>query len=104
MKSLSGRLILATVMLICFGCAASNISRIEEKWGRPAKIEETGGFIVYYYYFQKGKLVDYYPGDSGGITDSSHTARWRCVEYTLDKDGNIIKKRQYWVQPRLGDK
>jgi len=104
MKSLLCRLILVTVMLICFGCAASNISRVEEKWGPPAKVEEKGDFTVYYYYFQKGKSIGYYPGDSGGLTASTITAGWLCVEITCNKDGTIVKKRQYWVQPRLKNK
>ena len=79
MKSLLGRVILVAFMLICFGCAAStsNISRVEEKWGPPAEVEQKDDSTIYYYYFQS-----------------------KCVEITCDKGGNIIKKRQYWVQPR----
>ena len=101
MKSLSGRLILATVMLICFGCAASNIGRIEEKWGPPAKVEQRGEHTVYYYYFQKGRAIGY---SDSGFSTSSLTAGWQCVEITCDNDGNIIKKRKYWAQPRLENK
>jgi hypothetical protein len=87
------------VMLICLACAASNISRVEEKWGPPARVEQKEDRTIYYYYFQKGKSIGYLPGDSGGITTSSYTAGWLCVEITCDKDGTIIKKRQYWAQP-----
>ena len=92
------------IMFIWLGCAASNITRVEEKWGPPAKVEQKANFTIYYYYFQKGKSIGYYPGESGGITASTYTAGWLCVELTCDKDGNIIKKRKYWVQPRLQNK
>jgi hypothetical protein len=49
MKSLSCGLILATVLLMCLGCATSNINKIQNKWGPPAKTETVGTQTIYYY-------------------------------------------------------
>jgi YD repeat-containing protein len=85
MKSLFGTLTLLTVMLICLGCAASNISRVEDEWGPPAKIVKNDGTETYFWYFETGYF----------------TKAWAIYEFTCDPKGKIISKRSYLQQPKL---
>jgi hypothetical protein len=96
MKSLSCGLILATVLLMCLGCATSNINKIQNKWGPPAKTETVGTQTIYYYYFieESGAIVPI-----GRVWVDNRKGGWMCYEFTCDQDGKIVKKRKYWAQP-----
>jgi hypothetical protein len=89
------------LVLLFFGCATTTISQVEDKWGPPAKVEDRGDTIVYYYYFYKGKGIGYDPGESGGIVWGQVTGGWIVVEIITDRNGKILKKRKYWKQPEI---
>lgn len=91
--------LIGLVLLVLIGCATT-LNRVQDQWGPPAKCEQREEFTICYYYFQKGRSLGYNPGKRGGIAISDWTAGWLCIELTCDKDGNVLKKRQYWVQPR----
>jgi len=88
---------LAVSLLACY----SNISQVRDKWGDPAKVEDRGDTIVYYYYFYQGRGVGYDPGDSGGITLGRVTTGIVVVEIITNREGKILKKRKYWKQPKV---
>jgi hypothetical protein len=75
------RTLVALIMILSFlsGCRASTLSRVEYKWGPPAKIEEGNDSITYYYYYQKkGKVA--------------------VIEFTATPDGKITNKKKYRAQ------
>jgi len=80
-------LILALAVLL-IGCY-TNINRVKDKWGPPAKVEYGKDTIVYYYYFSKGEVR------AGGDWVGGYVV----VEITTDPNGKILKKRKYWKQP-----
>ena len=100
----SGRIvvILIAFMLICFGVAASHISRVQEKWGAPGKIEKIGDKTIIYYCFKKGKASGLAVGGSNvAVKGGDYTAGRLVYEFTTDPTGKIIKERKYWKQPKL---
>jgi len=82
-----------------FGCAHT-LSRTEDKWGPPAKIERFEDRTIYYYYFQKGKGSALAVGRGPVVIRGDSYVGWWTVELTADKTGKIIKKREYWKQPK----
>jgi hypothetical protein len=94
-KSLILVLILAVILLTC----AHTLSQIEEKWGPPAKIEKFEDRTIYYYYFQKGKGSAIAFGRGPVVIRGDSSVGWWVVELTFDKEGNLMKKREYWKQP-----
>ena len=84
----------ATLILITllFGCAELDQARVEQKYGPPAKEEILNDKIRYYYYFTwRRRLPPYEPYET-------------CLDFTFDKDGKLINKREYLVQPDLREK
>ncbi len=82
-----------TVILISLlsGCAEWNQARVEQKYGPPAKKEIVDDKTIYYYYFTGRRSFSYQP----------YTM---CVDITFDKNGKLINKREYYVQPDLENK
>jgi hypothetical protein len=73
--------LVALIMIFAFlsGCRASTLSKVEKKWGPPAKVEEGNDSITYYYYYQKkGNLA--------------------VIEFTATPDGRITNKKKYRTQ------
>ena len=92
-------LIITLVMLFLVGCAGrpgTHINRVTDRWGDPAEVEDRGDTIVYYYYFQKGKVSAL----TGDMTHGYVTGGWVVVEIITDRDGKILKVRKYWKQPK----
>lgn len=83
MKKLMVFLAMVSLLVVVGGCAATNISRVQEKLGPPGDVVQKGDFTVYFYYV-------YY-----GLGFRSYG--WWCTQYNCDKDGKIIKKREYWI-------
>ena len=94
------------IILICLAlffvtaCGPRHISKVEEKWGPPARVVKVDDHSIYYYEFQTwmGGTTGFggsgsYDGQSYGIFGT------QVVEMTVDKDGFITKKREYWKQP-----
>ncbi len=79
-------LILITLLL---GCADLNQAKVEQKYGPPAKTETLDDKITYYYYYTYRSLRPPYD-----------PYVW-CVDFTFDKDGKLINKREYQAQPNL---
>ena len=79
------------LITLLFGCAEWNQTRFEQKYGPPPKKEIVDDKTIYYYYF------------SALSWKSSYMENW-CINLTFDKNGKLIKKREYQVQPDLGDK
>jgi len=98
MKRLTALLLLLLVILS--GCY-THINKVKDKWGPPAKVEDRGDTIVYYYYFYRGKSTGYHPGDRGGIVVGSSTVGVVVAEIITNREGKILKKRKYWKQPEL---
>ena len=93
MKKMPFVLLLSFVILILitllFGCAELSQSKVEQKYGPPAKTEIVGDNITYFYYYTyRARLPPYEP------------YVW-CVDFTFDKDGKLISKREYQAQPNL---
>jgi starvation-inducible outer membrane lipoprotein len=84
---LAWALVLALFLAGCY----THISKVEDKWGPPAKIEHRKDTIVYYYYFYKGE--ERLGGDV--------VAGYVVVEITTNLEGKILKKRKYWKQPQV---
>ena len=81
--------------LFISGCCF-HISKVIDKWGNPARIENQGDTVAYYYYFLESKsnpLDIYYGFDKG--------TAWKVVEIITDRKGKILKKRSYWKQPNV---
>ncbi len=79
------------LIISLFGCAEWNQARVEQKYGPPAKKEIVGDKTVYYYYYSGRSAFNYQP----------YTM---CVDITFDKNGKLINKREYYVQPDLENK
>jgi len=90
-----------TLTLFLIACATTHINQVQNKWGPPAKVEDRGDTIVYYYYFIKGRSTGYHPGSRGGIVFGRSTVGVVAVEIITDRSGNILKKRKYWKQPEV---
>jgi len=71
-----------------WACAPTNISKVEDELGPPRDVVQKGDLTVYYYYKNLGEGV--------------HSYGWKCQEFTFDKDGKIVKKREYWLGNDLG--
>jgi len=74
-------------LLMVVGCI-SNISQVQNKFQHYgmkslSDVIEKGESTIYYFY------VDYGEG--------FHSYGWYCWEYTCDKSGNILKKREFWI-------
>jgi len=82
-------LILITLL---FGCAELNQARVEQKYGPPAKKEIIDDKITYYYYYTYWSLGPPYIA-----------YQW-CMDFTFDKEGRLINKREYRAQPNLQNK
>ena len=77
-KSILVLLIAFTVLILItllFGCAGWNQARVEQKYGPPAKKEIVNDKTTYYYYIY-GRMQ-------------------MCLDFTFDKDGELINKREY---------
>lgn len=88
MKKLLIVLVLVVMGLFMVGCA-HNINSIQDKWGPPAKVERVGDLTTYYYILE----------ERYSMLDVLARTRPYCYEFTFDKDGSLIRKREYWVQP-----
>jgi len=72
--------VLLTIVLGLFGCAHT-ISRVEQRWGPPARVEQQGDYTIYHYSFNK-------VGRRGsGVLN---------VTLTCDNVGRILSKSQTW--------
>ena len=97
MKRLALILLLVLFLARCY----THINKVQNKWGPPAKVEDRGDILVYYYYFHKGQI-------RGSLVDAKRpipteiTAGWLVVEFTTERNGKILNKRKYWKQPDLG--
>ncbi len=95
MKRILSRPLIASLILILiallFGWAEWNQAKVEQKYGPPAKKEMVDDKTVYYYYFT----------GRSGFTYQPYTM---CVDITFDKNGKLINKREYYVQPDLDNK
>jgi hypothetical protein len=80
MKKISSGLLIAWIVLISitllFGCAEWNQARVERKCGPPAKKEIVDDKTIYSYYFSGRRQV--------------------CVDFSFDKDGKLIDKREHY--------
>jgi hypothetical protein len=99
-------ILILSLFLIGCGHTSSSLSRTEEKWGPPAKIENFEDKIIYYYYFNRAKSsakgIAVGGSNVAGIGGSEDAfAGWWVVELTFDREGNLLKKREYWKQPKL---
>ena len=92
-KMLSGLMrafIVLILLTLLFGCATTTVTRVEQKLGPPAKKEIVGDKVIYYYYFSGRRLRPPYERYEN-----------YCYEYTFDKEGKLISKREYYAQPKL---
>jgi hypothetical protein len=70
-------------LLVVVGCAPTNISRVQNKLGPPGDVVKKGDLTTYFYYTYYGEGFCPYG--------------WWCQQFTCNKDGNITKKREYWI-------
>lgn len=75
-------------MVILGGCSYTHISEVQNKFekGDMRAISESlqkRDSTIYYYYVYYG--------------EGFHQYGWYCWEYTCDKRGYILKKREYWI-------
>jgi len=92
------RIIFILVALFFLSACYHNISQVMNKWGPPAKIEQTNGKVVYYYYFYRRGGAAY---ATNRFASWGETGGWLVVEITTDLNGKILKKREYWKQPEI---
>jgi hypothetical protein len=76
-------------MVVLGGCAYSNISEVQNKFekGNMHAISDSvvkSDSTIYYYYINYGEGIRSYG--------------WYCWEYTCGNTGNILKKKEYWVE------
>ncbi|MGO9090366.1 MAG: hypothetical protein ACLQGU_06805 [bacterium] len=71
------------------GCATTTIDSVQNKWGPPARVGRVGDLTTYYY------ILD----ERYSMLDILARTRPYCYEFTFDKNGVLIRKREYWVQP-----
>ena len=83
MKKLMVFLAMVSLLVVVGGCAPTNISRVQDKLGPPGDVVQKGDLTVYFYYVYYGEGFRSYG--------------WWCQQYNCDKDGKIIKKREYWI-------
>jgi len=83
---------LALILTLLFGCAEMNQAKVEQKYGPPAKKEVIDDRVMYYYYFSERSLKSPY-----------NLENW-CRDFTFDKDGKLINKREYLVESDLHGK
>ncbi len=81
-------------MVILSGCSTTNISQVEAKLQKSQSYAirdslQKGDTTTYYYYAFYGGGGGYWGGRSGN--------GWYCWEFTCDKNGNILKRREYWI-------
>jgi hypothetical protein len=69
--------------LVVSGCAASNITKVQNKQGPPGDVLQKENVKIYYYYKYYGEGWQHWG--------------WYGWQFTCDKDGNIIQKREYWI-------
>ena len=93
-------ILIGLAVFFLVGCGARHISKVEEKWGPPARIVKVNEHSIYYYEFQTWMGGTTGSGGLGGYSGQSYGIYGtNVVELTIDKDGFIIKKREYWKQP-----
>ena len=92
MKRVAIVLILALSLIGCY----RNIAKVERKWGPPARVEDRGDTIVYFYHFHKEYASVY---ARRGFGTGHATYGIVVVEITTDRNGRILGKRKYWKQP-----
>jgi hypothetical protein len=80
MKKIS---LILLAMMILSGCAASNITKVQNKRGPALDVLQKENVKIYYYYTNYG--------------EGFRSWGWYGWQYTCDKDGNIIQKREYWI-------
>jgi hypothetical protein len=94
-KIFSALLVTFTVLILItllFGCAEWNQARVEQKYGPPAKKEIVDDKVIYYYYYTwHSRLPPYEPYQT-------------CLDFTFDKNGKLINKREYLLQSELQNK
>jgi len=78
--------ILLILTPVLFGCAEWNVARVEQKYGPPAKKETVDEKIFYQYFFSLRNW------------DTFKMETWR-VDITFDKDGKLVKKREFQLHP-----
>lgn len=95
------KLALLFFILIALAGCYKNIDKVEKKWGPPAKVEERGDTLVYYWYFYtsqvKGSVV--HAKKFSVLGPTSVTYGVVVIEIITDKTGKILEKRKYWKQP-----
>jgi hypothetical protein len=84
-------IITLSLISLLLGCAEWNQARVEQKYVPPAKKEIVDDKTIYYYYFS-------------GRSALSYQVYTMCVDITFDKNGKLINKREYYVQPDLENK
>ncbi len=83
MRKILVLIMLAMVLGLFVGCAQDkNITQVQEKFDK-------WGEAVYRDVIQKGDTTTYYFYYAG------RRGWWYCQEYVCDKDGNILKRRDF---------
>lgn len=72
---------------------SEKLADIEATWGPPAKIEQTGDGVIWYYYFYKTQKA----GMNNGI-GIKRGPGWWLSSIIADNEGNIIKVSTHWEQ------
>jgi len=117
-----GRIAIAGLMLGIFlsGCSYSTLTKIEKKYGRPARVEiecfensaiacdedtyynnkDAIKHIVWFYYWQTRRTRAFAAAGSnvGGAIINDYTG-WLCWEIIADKNGDVLQHRKYIEQP-----
>jgi len=93
------------VLLILMGCTTTppHINQIKDKWGPPAKVEDRGDTLVYYYYFYRsgGRVFITESILAAWAYDKATRPGWIVVEIITDLEGKILSRRKYWKQPEI---
>jgi hypothetical protein len=84
--------VILILITLLFGCAELTQAKVEQKYGPPAKKEIVDDKIIYYYYYTwRSRLPPYEPYQT-------------CLDFTFDKNGKLINKREYLIQSDLQNK
>jgi len=101
-------IVLAMVLgLLVSGCACSNLTKIQNQFGPPTKVELTcDQTIWYYYWFDIGfggdpiRQTRYITVDGANVAagDTNNYVGWLCWRIVADKNGNVITHSKYFVR------
>ena len=71
------------------------LADVEAKWGLPAKVEQTGDGVIWYYCFYRTNAE---MGNEFVDIGIKRESGWWLGSIIADKEGNIIKVNKYWGQ------